>query len=310
MENNISCNQNEEKKKGQHLVPRTHLKYFFDKDINNNEFYIILKDLSKIERTGTQDECFKKDYFYDIDGESEQFIENYLSNIEKSYTELINKIIEKTFFKKDKNKRLLSIYIFTQLIRTEKGQRDLNEYLSVIKDKDKLGKIIENDKKISPELKDVFNIFNENIPRDIYEKNIDKIIKDSSLNLIKQEWHNKNEGKITSLYKYIENQKFHFIINKTKIPFITSDHPVYRGIPKETIFIYNMFNKEEVIYFPISQEIALVTSKNTFYEEYTEFNESEKNNYFITELNKLTLSNSNKFIVSPNKNISFKLKRR
>lgn len=205
------------KKRDQHIVPRCYLKQFVDNSsaVNNKKYeagvYVNTSALDRAWRMkGLNNNIFTKTRFYNLksDDPDKPLVEEHLAKLESLYSKGITKLLNGEF--SNEILSIFTLFVVTQLLRTEK----------VIKAQQKSWDRIAL-------YADMFEGGNSN--RNIY----DEISKQQILYLAKPETLNPI------------HRKSGIIINRTQIPFLTSDKPV----------INEFFNQEDIsrIFHPLQQ---------------------------------------------------------
>lgn len=222
------------KKKNQHYVPQFYLRNFSNDEKSLNLFNISNKKI--IIGDSIRNQC-SDDYFYGKDG----IIENTFQNIEKSSSELINKIILEKYIPhlKSQDHTVLQLFIVTLYSRTKFKYDEQNEII------DKTGKSTlemhpEVDKKLLSEVVVKF----------------DYPLQFSLLNAF-------------SGYHLAQDLDIHLLVNRSNISFITSDHPVvYYNKWAENIKNFGaigLASKGLLIFLPLSPETALLLYDSAIY---------------------------------------------
>lgn len=210
----------------QHFVPKFYLKYF-SVDRNNKSINIFNKEIEKyIENASIASQAFKN-YYYGKDG----ILEKSLADVEGNAASLLNHILKSNILPKqfsELHKFLLSFILLTDL-------RNLNY-----------------NKKLTGSLNSMHeSMFNDN---EVVDPKYD-LRTDNTVNL--------SLAALPALIDLCADLDFKLIINKSNLPFVTSDNPVIK---------YNQFLEKQVpgsmntgysslglqIMFPLSPKAMLV----------------------------------------------------
>lgn len=250
------------KKNNQHYVPRSQLIYFANPkmqcyvyDITSNKFFYT-----------NRDNIVNKRHFYDFPKEIQEvsrlkdnhFIENQLADIEgqwKKYTDILDTHIECV----QEHYRIIVQYIVIQMLRTPKGITSMTNTN-----------------------KDLY----EHFPKQ-YIKMLDNTFLSIQIALLLTP---KTAPVLSPYYNYIQDnfRQAHIGINKTDIPFITSDNPI--------IFLSTPWDKETtMIYYPVKPDrcIMLWNEAKDNYDNARELTQEE-----VLQLNTACKTSAERFIIS------------
>lgn len=255
--------------KKQHYVPKFYLKNF---SVNKDDTNIGLYNKSNnkfIEKVPLKNQAYQ-DYFYGKDLE----VEKEITSIENAFSQILREIIEREDIPPSNIQahKILYLYTFLQSARTLEVVNNVHEMLNVT-----AKEIFKNDEKF----KDLVN-----------EAEL-KISDPAVLNI-------KNT---LSHIQDVMDLELKLIVNRTSIPFITSDHPVikynqfmeYRKYPYGTL---GLITKGLQFFFPLTPHLQLFFFDKDVYKVGNRNNRvietCDRND--IIQLNKLQIINSSKLI--------------
>lgn len=217
----------------QHYVPRFYLRNFAIK--KKNDFFINCFDkpsenkfVANIKSIGAEK------YFYDLPKDVNQDLEKSLAKIEGIFSKVCKKLVEKEYLNTLtlSEKSTLSLFIATQWLRTKENRENLKDTIK------QLEKRLSNEK-LSPKLK-----------KQIEAAKTEKAIKNLHIRIMQS---------IPEIAEIILNMKWMLIINKTGMPYWTSDHPVslHNDINLYPYGNLGLTSKGIQIYFPLTPKISL-----------------------------------------------------
>jgi hypothetical protein len=262
-------------KKFQHYVPKFYLKSFSFDFKTPYPIYCFDKKSEKNFKSSTDNVC-REPFFYDTAGDYVKSVENTLNKLESKFSSSYRKIIRESNIKSlDKSdKTLIAAFFLTQWYRTKEMRekfRGYNRQMSLF-----LSKKGELSKNLRTQL-----------------DTKDNYIKDIHIPLLKE---------IPKHIPYVLNMKWTLLLNKTDMPFWTSDNPIaFDNIINPSKFdSYGLFSKGINVHFPLSPELSLCFSNPStsfFFPDKLEL--KDVNN--IIYQNKLQIKSSYRTIIS-NKN--------
>lgn len=233
------------KKNNQHLVSKTYLKHFSQKneqDPKGKDFNIFI--LSKIDNTIIKKSLdnntyFTKNKYYDLENDPNQIIENQLSKIENNYNKHLTNIKNNQFQITD----ILYIthFMLLQFRRVEKTLNTIQDFAN----------------NIVNAIYDIHNIDERGKSKEIAKKQL-------------------LQYKIQTFYKsnLMYEMGTHILLNYTNIDYITSDSPVINKLmylqDLKKILIFNnieynsshLNEKKMVYFFPLNKKIALLVTEH------------------------------------------------
>jgi hypothetical protein len=179
-------------KKKQHFIPKFYLKYFSVNSLNKSIGIFNLSSSKFIQAGDLRNQAYK-DYFYGSDLK----VEDAFSKIEGETALIIKSIIENDTIPKrmsDEHDTLLT-FIMLFHARTVYALERINEFIDKV-----LKSVLSEDSRFT----DGINTFNFHLKHGIH-----RVLKETAL-----------------LIPLVYDLHFKIILNKTDVPFITSDHPV------------------------------------------------------------------------------------
>lgn len=258
------------KTKKQHYVPQLHLKHFsIEKVLPERKNYHIYFYDKKSEIVGKLNikKAAMENYFYgqDFIGQSIEYsLSKFESNVDKHiYKDLISSE-NPDIFEILKYRGLFSQFISIQFIRTKDHREDLKILFKLVKEKILDGK---------PEIE--FETYE--LGRQILEMDSDKVVKEMQLKSF-------STDQVNFYTNIFGNKKWILLVNKTPIPFWTSDNPIARFNPCDLSPYPNMglLSKGMQIYFPLSDKLCLCMLDPEIYKSY---NKMEKIDPLDVKLN-------------------------
>ena len=226
-----------EKVKIQHYVPRFYLKNFGIQ--KGKEFKLYCFDKSDFRNFPVNIKNIGCEKFFYEGKEEEQTLEKALSELEKSFSKVYNKLIASRSLLNLKwsDKEILASFVAVQDLRTRESRE-------IIRSVGKEMKRVLGDKPLSDDLKNqIKTIDTEETAHSIHLK----LVKDTL------------SGK-TGMAEIILNMKWMLFENFTKIPLWTSDHPINRFNPIDQSPLGNLGLKSDGIqlFFPLNPTLGIL----------------------------------------------------
>lgn len=274
-----------QRKKRQHYVPQFHLKNFsLEKKVKKKkEYYIHFFDkTSEINDIANIRNKAQEKYFYDIN--NDQKIENSLEKIESEVSKVYRGILSNediSLLEIPRTRGLMSLFLAIQFIRT-KYNRELS------------GTII---KKIRKFLYEKYGQIGNDL-----EKYLNNAI--SKEDMEKSHLNQFSPNNIFNFSKMFLLKKWILLVNKTDIPFWTSDNPIVPLNPFNSYPYGNggVISSGTKLYFPISTELCLCLLDPEIYRSYirleridpyyTLLNVMKAEKYLITDISHVLFQNS------------------
>ena len=237
------------------MVPQSYLKRFAEKNANNNEYHIGVRNKG---RAGIQlfiqavNNIAYVDNYYDVSTrEDSKYWERFFSsNIEPFYGEPLNSIISKITLQmldqsiiSPDDKLLLSRIICFQLMRVPAF---LDEYIEKGKN---------HGKEVLKHLCELFpGMLPEGFSKECSDSYIKGLSKDITLGAISDEkW-------LTEFSGVLAARPWCIYFNNTGIPFVTSDNPVLMLNLASRSFEYEIsgiYRNDNILFFPLSSKVMI-----------------------------------------------------
>ena len=247
----------------QHVVPRSYLKRFGKKNLNNKGYNIAVKQLksNKIFIDSVDNVAFRKN-FYDVsDKINPKYWENYFSReIEPLYGPEMTNIIASLTLSQNKN----DVLTVSQILRLSKMiSFQILRVPGFLERRFKHGEIM-FDKTIN-ETSEQFELHLEiikGILDDFVNNNKDDFIRDKTIPLIA------DKDRLDKLSDVLADKIWLFYFNNSSVPFITSDSPVvmYNFIRNSVSYANNGVGRDDTfIYYPLSSKILIQIIPRNFW---------------------------------------------
>ena len=269
--------------KNQHYVPRFYLKNFCKKP---EHIAVFDKVTQKSYYTSISNVANEK-YFYDDENvdkatQVNQFLEKYFHPLENRIAILLKDLIgsfdKNEFICLDQDSRIdLSLYLIYQFARTKEYREQLNQTMKII----------------TQTVTDEFVKQQGGNPEDFKIVTDDKILQVEML---------LNEDTIDRFAEIIYNHIWIFLVNESKISFVTSDHPF---VKKKNIYhpvrsFTGLRSPGIEIAFPLNPKYCLSLAERTFFKFFESFDGKLMPASYdnVIHYNSLQIINSYRFVYS------------
>lgn len=265
--------------KMQHYVPRLYLRSFSTK-VNGNTFLIYCFDKigDKVFRVNIENIGGEK-YFYDLDRGKNQVIENMLAKLEGIFSESYAKLLQSRDIGAltSWDKGAISLFMAMQEIRTKEHREALRKMAAQMKEK--LSKYPMTEE---------------------FSKELDAIQGEATakrMQIQSMVEHSRDYAKIIGVMKWI------LLVNKTKQPNWTSDHPItrYNNLDLGPYGNLGLLSPGIEVYFPLSSDLTLLVTDPALSILPDKFEVKDEN---VTFQNYLQVTNSTRHIFSVNDDFS------